>query len=682
MRFFQKKNSLNERWNKAEEPDPEVSETENEDEEDNRLLMETEIDESRLSFLQPEAEIENQKTGIPEDAKKGDLIIQFVMMPIVTKIDIFPLLDLSEGRIKSGLTLEKGQRYTKEIEDRTIQEIRDVAKENDINYVNVTTHHFSSKEGEIEIGYIVEGRSIVDLYKVRFKGAGFGNAVKIRGVLKDPEVLGFDQGSRVTAGRIKEIESLVGTEIMRSQGFLLATARLDRTEWTEKGAKVVYDIDRGPQYDIESITVNGQVFTEPDFWATIVAPFESRNLTSARVQEIEENVIRHTQKQGFIDPTVNVMMGPGEGENAVALTVNVDEGTEAVLGDVIINRGPGERGYGDSWYHKKIAPPLKEALISKQIRIRQGDDLNLKVLDDAERRLWRLGIFDEVEVSTEATTDTSVRNVVARVREKRTAGLGVSLGWNDDLGPVIRAQAIETNIGGRGDALGVSGFIGIQERAIGGTVSYFDRYWKPGEKFIGTEREPSMLYTALFDEYGYDEYVEQRLGGRMRLSYLVGENLDYWSNFWELRVERIRFEPFRPNSSYNEDFGDYLAKTLTYGIVYDNRDKGDYNDTEGWLASTQLEVGDADGLLVKWSNSAEYFKPLSKHFNYHLSANAGFLPTDADDIGLADRFQNGGLYSIRGFETRGIGPVDGQQNDLHTGGPAYFSLKMLLSLPQ
>lgn len=598
----------------------------------------------------------------------ANLIINFISLPIISDINIFPLIDVNQSKFRDGISIKLGDRYSQQTEEQTIAELQAVAKEEGFGFSRVVTHYFGNVDGSIDVGYIIEGRSPVDLYKVRFKEAGFGNAVKIRNVLKDPEVMGFDEGSKVTAAKLQEIEKLVGQEIMRSQGYLMSYARLDRTEITEKGAKIVYRLERGNQFDINSINVNSTNLPEPVYTESVTRRFLDKGITAQRLEELQDAVKRKSQKEGFIDPTVEVELGPGEDEETVAVTVIVDEGSEAYMGDAIINRKPGSRGYGDTAYHKKIAPPIKQELIEKQVRTQPGEQLTLKSLDDAERRLWRLGVFEDVQVSTAPTTDTLVRDMVVDVTEKRTANFGASIGWNDALGPVVRGGFSEGNVGGRGDRFAVNAYASLDEESFGGDISYLDRYWKTGEKILGEDREPSLLYFAQYNEAAYNEYIEKTVGGRLRLQYLTGENRDVWSNYIQLRVEDIEYDPHRDLSQYDEDFDDYLAKTISYGIVYDNRNKGDFDSTEGLYAGTGIEFGDANGLLIKWTAASEYHKPLSPKFAYQFGGQLGLMPYDADEVGLADRFQAGGTNSLRGFDTRGIGPVDGQQDDLHTGG--------------
>jgi len=618
---------------------------------------------------------ERQTVSLTDEPKQADLEITFFKMPKVSSIEVFSLIEVSSGKFEDAITLGEGIEYSEELEKRTIEELRTLAREEEFNFVTITPHHHTSEEGGIDIGFIVEGRAPAELYKVRFKDAGWGNAVKIRRVLKDPEFVGFDQGSRVTAKKLQEVETVVGSEIMRAMGYLTADVRLERTELTDKGAKVNYRVYRGERFDIDSIVVNGQIFPDHDFWDIATARFAGKNFTSSNLEELEESIRRKSRREDYIEPTIDFEMGPGEEPNTVAIVAKVDEGNKANLGSLRIRRRAGLRGYGDTFYHKKIAPPMKDEIIERQFRLEPGEPITLRKLEDAERRLWRLGVFDEVNLTTEATTDTLVRDLVADLRERRTAALGISVGWNDDLGPVIRGQMRELNIGGRGDIFSIDAYAGIEVENFGGSVAYTDRYWKLGEKLLGYEREPSLTYFAQYNERGYDEYIERVVGGRIRLQYLVGENKDVWSHFWELRAEDINFDPFQDEDNYAEDFQDYVATTVAFGVEYDNRNRGDYESTEGLKASSSLEVGQANEFLIKWSNEFEYHKPLSQKFAYELGGELGLMPYDAEDIGLAERFHAGGTDSIRGFDVRGVGPVDRVEEGLRIGGTTLTSLQ-------
>lgn len=611
-----------------------------------------------------------------KDVSELELVMDFRLPPSVEEIAIYPLVPVKTKAFLASLPPAVGLEFTPQLEQQIITALEEEAKRNDVLAPVVLTNHVMKTDSTVSLGFIVEDATPEPLRKIRFRDAGFGNAVKIRNFLKEPDPVGFDKGDAVRGKQLLEIQT-ISAELMRSMGYLRATARLDETKTTRKGVKVYYRINRGPQFDMKSITAKGQVFEDPQFWQSSTLRFKGKSLNAKRLRDIEAALRRRSYKEGYMDPKIEVKFTPVEGDE-VEVNATIDEGEKSKMGGVIVERQPGERGYGHHWYHRHIAPKLKESIIAKQVRARPGDELNLAVLDDAERRLNRLGLFEEVSVDTRATSDTTnlaTRDVVTKVTEARTAGLNASIGWNDQIGPVGRLDFVERNIGGNADVLGFGGFYSLNSDGFGGDVSYTDRYNKLWERLIGERREPSVTYSATYNSYTYREYIESRAGGRVRLNYLTGKTPGPWSNGIQLRVEDVNYETLRSRSSYDEDFNDYLATTGLYNITYDTRNRGDFDSTEGFLFDSGIEAGQADGLLVKWSNTAEWNQPISRYFAWFQRGQFGLMPYDADRVGFGERFQAGGLGSVRGFSYRGIGPVDGRNDELHVGGSTLTALQ-------
>lgn len=611
------------------------------------------------------------------------LVLDYRPPAVVEEVEIFSVCPLDSEFLKARVPLPIGEEFSEALSRRTADRLRQELAEIGFTGVRVTPHHEPPAQETIVLGYIIESVPPADLDKVKFLGAGFGRGSAIRKYLREMEPAPFDEGTSVTAHRLIEVEEITRS-LMRSEGFLDATVRLsEETKLTDdEEVRAVYEIDRGERYRIGETLARGEVFEDPGFWTATVERYEERTFKTQNLKDLEESIKRRARTEGYMAPEVELDFKRSEEGERIAVAATVDEGTTSSVGAVRINRREPERGYGDSFYHHVVAPPIKEGIIGRQLRVREGEALNQRVIDDAESRLWRLWRFDEVAVDTVPTTGSlSVRDVVLKVRETRTGNFGATIGWNDQLGPVIRTKFSETNVGGRADLFEIGGWFALeQDRGFGGSVSYLDRYWALGERLMKKEREPSLLYTAEYNQYGFDEYTEERVGGRLQTRYLTGEPMGPWSNALGVRLESVSYDPYLDRSRYEEDFDSYTAASLAYHITYDKRRWRDREQVEGLAFDTGLEAGTAGGMLLKWTNQAEYQRPLSRRWGWQSIGQFGVMPMHGSDIGLGERYHLGGLGSLRGFEERGVGPVDGKRDQLQIGGATVVSLQNELRL--
>jgi outer membrane translocation and assembly module TamA len=206
-------------------------------------------------------------------------------------------------------------------------------------------------------------------------------------------------------------------------------------------------------------------------------------------------------------------------------------------------------------------------------------------------------------------------------------------------------------------------------------LTYVDRNWARGERWLGEDRDPSMIYSAYLNRHNYDEYLERRAGVAVQASWLMLGRFEGWTNAWEGRLESVANEPFHDKSTYAEKFGSYLAATVAYRISSDTREGTEWDSTRGRLLESEIETGLADGFLLKWTARGEWRRSLARHWLWLVQAEVGLMPMRASSVGLSHRFQGGGEAAIRGFEEHGIGPVDPKNPLLHTGGATNLVLR-------
>jgi outer membrane protein assembly factor BamA len=594
-----------------------------------------------------------------------ELILDFRPPTRIAEVAIYPLMAIDAGRLQAVCPLRVGDLY----DPATIADAagRMGAEARRLGYgaVAIAPHPIAVTSTTLAIGFIVEGGAPPRLKQVKFPGAGWLNAGRIRTKFKHLEPEALDKGSTVTTELLRKAEYVAGA-FMRAQGYLEARARLEETRVGPKGLRIGIRVEPGPRYRMKEARATGVRYPDPAFWEPTVERYANKPFTAGRLRDLQDAIEQQAKTEGFMAADVKLGFDKSAETHEVAVNAFVDEGTTSVLGSVIVEREPPKRGYGSSWYHRTVAPPPAEEIIRRQIRARLGMPLNSRVTDNTTRRLWSLGAFEDVEVDTAATSTTLVRDLVVKLKERRTAAFGASVGWADEVGPIARMSFSEGNVGGRADGLTLA--LSMTRAGPGGEISYFDRHWKRGEAWLGAEREPSLLWSAYLRDRNFDEYEERRAGGGAQVGCLIGDTPDPWSNSWEARVERISYDPFESHDEYEEGFDSYVAATLGYRLNYDTRDREEWESTRGLLFNTAVETGIADGFLLKWTTRLEWRRPLSRRWTYLTQGEVGAMPVRGTDVGLAHRYHAGGPDGVRGFRYRGLGPVDGENDDLHIGG--------------
>lgn len=507
---------------------------------------------------------------------------------------------------------------------------------------------------------------------------GWFRSQQFENVLKSLNENPIDRETTITLARVFEIRE-IALEFYDEMGWIDAQVELERIRMRtndegQKEARLYFRVDRGPRYRIDDVRIENQEKIPSRPFDKVAAWFSGMRYTGKNFRALKSEIQRVCEEHGYMAPDIRIARMDSDKAAHVNLLARVDAGaTSSIYNINIIHRpyNPSSPPLSKTVQRirEKVAPRVSRETIERQVRANRGEALDRDVVEGAERRLESMGIFENVKVYTTARDESGWRDLVVELEDKRTAALQFDTGWSDAAGPFGGFQVVEKNMFGQGDQLAFS--TRLSRKSMRGQLSYLDRNWDLGDRLMGEDRAPSLSYTAFYLDNYFNEYVEEHIGGSVSLSHRL-LSLPKWNNSWRLRLEKIEYDPADDKEDYEEDFEDYIAATAAWHISRDTRRYGDWSQ-EGQYFMTGLEAGAANGFLAKWNTRYDFYIPIIRNVNWVTKTRLAMLPGSADQVGLADRLQGGGAYDIRGFEDRGIGPVDPMDEDLRIGGATHFS---------
>jgi outer membrane protein assembly complex protein YaeT len=340
----------------------------------------------------------------------------------------------------------------------------------------------------------------------------------------------------------------------------------------------------------------------------------------------------------------------------------------------------------------------RDNVILRQIPLYPGQILTYPDLLIAERNLKRLNIF---EVSPDGAVrptlfvredprdpNNPVKDIEVRVQEASTGSLLFGVGVNSDSGLTGSIVLNERNFDLFNPPTSLDDF--LEGRAFRGAGQEFRAEAVPGtqiQRYSVTFREPflfdspySLTTSAYYYERFYNEYTEQRVGGRLTLGRKLNE---FWSVNASLRVEDVNVSnvnQFIAPPDFRNVQGDNLLVGGRLGVTRDTRDNF-MRPTSGSLLDVSYEqvTGDQNYPLVN-VDFAKYFTVFQRAdgsgkqvLAFH--SQVGWAGTTTP---VFERFYAGGFRSLRGFEFRGVGP---EVNGYKTGGDFLFLNSLEYQIP-
>ena len=330
----------------------------------------------------------------------------------------------------------------------------------------------------------------------------------------------------------------------------------------------------------------------------------------------------------------------------------------------------------------------KDKVIRRELAVSPGEVYDAVRVKISKSRLDGLQYFEgEVKTRDEETDVPNRRNLVIGLEEKNTGNFTIGAGFSSVDSIVGFVEVSQGNF----DLFHPPTFTGggqkARLRASVGTLRQdyqlsFIEPWLFGKKLsLGVD----LFHRDL--QYLSDLYDERRTGGTVSLSRTL------WNDFWIGRLSYtlenvdLRMDQNNPGISQEvkNEAGARLVSRVGASIAYDTRGGG-LLPNSGQRSELLYEVaggpfgGDSDFYKIEFK-TAWYFKGFAEGHVLEAVAKVGVVDSygESTRVPLFDRFYLGGLYSLRGFKFRQVGPKDVLNEPI--GGGSYYFGSLEYSIP-
>lgn len=317
-----------------------------------------------------------------------------------------------------------------------------------------------------------------------------------------------------------------------------------------------------------------------------------------------------------------------------------------------------------------------EKVLRRELRLVEGELFNYQRLIRSRQRLYNLGYFEEVNVSTSpgSTPDKIVVDIV--VKEKSTGAFSIGAGYSSLDGLFGTLDVTQRNLFGRGYEAFLRIRIGADSRLglIGFTDPYFlDMPIRAGFDFYDTSRD-------------YTDFTEQRLGGDIRASYPLYVLGDYWTVGGTYRLENVTIEnvPDSAGDELKKELGTRLNSQVSVAMTRDSRDNV-FEPTQGSRNTVDFTFSGLGGDVQFYrviADSAWFFPLPLWDLVYSLRGQIGYARGwGGQELPLFERFFLGGATSLRGQKTRSVGPKDSTGEVIGGDTELLFNTELLIPIP-
>ncbi|MDP3285199.1 MAG: outer membrane protein assembly factor BamA, partial [Desulfobacterales bacterium] len=289
----------------------------------------------------------------------------------------------------------------------------------------------------------------------------------------------------------------------------------------------------------------------------------------------------------------------------------------------------------------------RDRVIRRELLVYEQELYSGVKLKKSMLNLHRLDYFEDIKVNTSKGSSDDKMLLNIDVAEKPTGAFSFGAGYSSMEKVFGMASIAQRNLFGKGQVLSLKTQLG--------SVS---------NKYTLSFTEPwlfDMPLSAGFDlyswEYDYDTYDRDSRGAGVRFGYPVYDFTKLYLNYAFDDADIRNIEIDAPDS-IKEMEGNNVSSSITTALKYDSRDKV-FNPTEGSEHTVSVQYAGLGGDIgfTRYIAETGWFIPLFKGTVGSIHAKTGYVSQNqGGKLPSYERFNLGGINSLRGFEREDLSP--------------------------
>ena len=417
------------------------------------------------------------------------------------------------------------------------------------------------------------------------------------------------------------------------EGFI--RARVLKVDFVPRGKNIVdvnYEIDVDVSTTIRELEVTGNTVLKNEEIFDILGLKKGETVKIPKLSEGVKKLIQTYRDKGYVDMFLDQekLFSYSDDYRFVDITVNITEGSKYKVGKIFING----------------LVKTKERVITREMRVGEGDKIDLDLIQTSENAITGLSIFSSVSVMLLPTSvmGEGYRDILVKVDEKKAGLYEFGFGYRTDTGVRFATGVSYYNLGGWNRRISLSGSV---SRKLGSSYKFIEY------EIDGSYYEPYFLNIP-FDLRINVGFKKEDLPdyGRRKLDIAFYFEKQLGSHYLSLRNAFDRINIFDATLAANNST--YWKYSLRPTYRYDNRDSV-FNPTRGINFQVYTEWGHSlySNAIVNYLKVVQltkgYFTPI-KNWMIVTGFDAGYIKgLNGGSILQDERFSLGGIDSIRGY---------------------------------
>ena len=592
------------------------------------------------------------------DFNQEVLTITVVENPIVNFFYINGIKDDDLDKINKIFIIKENAIFSSAKLKQDVERVKDYFKDLGYYSIIVDPEVYKIENNQVNLILNIDKKDVSKIKNIFFIGNKYFSSSALLSVISSAEDGWWKlfSSSALSEKKIEYDKELL-KDFYKSKGFYdvqieTVFANLD----SSKNFSVTFSINSGKKYSFGQFEIKSNNNIK-DIDVNEIKVFSNKTIknqiySSEVVSKLSNQIIKFIEEKKYNNIDIRVEEVKSKDQN-IDILVSLDPGKNLFLNKINI----------------KGNNITQEKTIRDNLVISEGDNLNNSKIKKSIDQIKSKQYFSRVDYKIDDSEKKNFKDLNIIVKEQATGSISAGVGYGTN-GGMFEASVNEKNFLGQGVNLNLLARLSTEK--ISGEFTILN------PNFNNSEKE---LYNSLFsdtDDYKNSGYQNKRIGDKIATKYEIYEDIYFRPN---LLIQYDKLETSSTASSLLKSrSGNYTTTSVGYNFSADFRDSKS-NPTSGNVSYFEQNIATllSDIPTVQTSIGTTFYKELiNENFIGSLRARIdAAIGLDNKDIKLSDR-SHGSVSVIRGFENRGIGPVDGGD---HVGGNYLASLSLRSTFP-
>jgi outer membrane protein insertion porin family len=608
------------------------------------------------------------------DQEKNDFIWHFVERPFIKEVEIRGISAINEEKWKGKIPIQRGTFLTPKKIQQTEEFIKKLYEEEKepIPRISVQKEQLNEKN-EVRLTVEVEEEEEWKVLDVKIYGA---EQIPLQELLKELETRPRGPFSFLTREGIYHTDSAERDRYRIEQFYLkrgFLKVKVDGPIVSQplhhRGVIVEYRVSEGKPYKVGEIRIGKQSFFPPEKLREKIPLMGGEIFDRIAFEEGIQKIVDAFGEYGFAFARVDPKFSYREEENLADVELTILPGKPVFIRRIEIT--------GNTRTRDKV--------IRREILLHEGELFHTSRVRESRERIFALGFFDAVTIETKGVGEDQI-DLVVQVTERPTGTASAGVGYSSIDRFVGTVRVNFGNFLGYGLRLDFIGEFGGRRRSL--IFSYTDPYFLDSLYSLGVDLNFSQQ--EFFSGFLFSTvYTQETRGGRITLGRKLGI---YNRIFLGVRAEKIQFLglPF----TQTPFFSGGETRSLTLTLRRDTRNHP-FDPSKGHIVQGSVEWAGkplmGDFLFTKYDFITQFFHTLFSYLTFSTRGEIALATTPGERVPFAERYFLGGIFTLRGYNFRTVGPkiyipenpsIPGSPLLLiHTGGNKMFLVNNELLFP-